>query len=214
MADIVLDSQAPPATPAAGQAVLYVCTRTKKHKTRDDAGSESTLGGQGITSAAAVAAAFAADTYMAGSPIAIPNSLLRVGSTYKFVFDMTKTGAGVAAPTISVRIGTLGTVVDTARVVFTFGVGTAVIDAAIFELWLHMRAVGAASAVMTGMARCTHHLAATGMTTTGASGTGIILATSAAFDSTVANSIIGVSFNGGLAFSGTNTVQQAQLDDA
>lgn len=213
MADILLDVQSPPVTPAAGQALLYADTRVKKYKSKDDTGAESTLGGLGTVSVATVAAAYAADTYLAGSAINIPTSLVRVGTTYKLLFDMVKTGAGVATPIITVRMGTLGTVVDAARVTFTFAVGTAVIDTGIFELWCHFRTVGAATGVLIGACRCTHHLAATGLTTTGASGTGIILATSAAFDTTVANSILGVSFNGGLAFSGTNTVVQSQMDD-
>lgn len=210
MADIVLDVQSPPTTPAAGQVVMYPCSRTKKYKSRDDAGLESIFGGIENASVASVAAGFAADTYMAGSPILVPNSSFRVGSIYRFVFDMVKTAAGTAAFTATLRIGTLGTTADAAILTFAFGAGTAAVDTGIFEIWAHIRSIGAAG-VMTGMCRCTHHLAATGLISTGASGTGIILNTSAAFDTTVANSIIGVSVNGGAAFSGTNTLQQAQL---
>ena len=211
MSDILVDVQSSPVTPAAGQAVLYADTRTKKYKSRDDAGVESTLGGLGGVSVANQTG-FAADTYLTGSPIAIPTSLVRAGSVYRLVFDMVKTAAGTAAFQLNVRFGTNGTTADTARLVFNFGAGTAAIDTGIFELFCHFRTVGAAG-VLVGMCRCTHHLAATGPISTGASGTGIILVTSAGFDTTVANSIIGVSINGGAAFAGTNTVQEAQLDD-
>lgn len=211
MSDILLDVQSAPTTPASGQAILYADTRTKKHKSRNDAGEESTLGGLGSVSTANQTG-FAADTLLTGSAISIPTSLVRVGTTYKLLFDMVKTAAGTATPIISVRFGTNGTTADTARLTFTFGAGTAAIDTGIFEVWVHFRSVGA-TGVAVGMARCTHHLAATGLTSTGASGTGIILVTSASFDTTVANSIISASFNGGASFSGTNTVVQSQMDD-
>jgi hypothetical protein len=212
LSDILLDVQSPPATPSAGQIILYGCTRTKKIKSRDDAGVEAILGGIGSVSTANQAG-FATDAYLTGSPIAIPNNLLRVGSVYRLVLDMVKTAAGTATPIFIVRVGTAGTTADAARLTFTFAAGTAAVDTGTFELWVHVRTAGA-SAIITGMCRCLHHLAATGLTTTGAAGNAIILATSAAFDLTVANSIIGVSFNGGASFSGTNTLQQSTLDDA
>jgi hypothetical protein len=152
---------------------------------------------------------FSSDTYLTGSSILLPDPPV-VGTAYHLRFDMTKTGAGTATPTVIVRFGTAGAVGDTARITFTFGAGTAAIDSGIFDVVAHFRVVGA-SATMAGYARCTHHLAATGLTNTGASGTGIIFATATAFDSTVASSYIGASFNGGASFSGTNTVVQASL---
>ena len=49
-----------------------------------------------------------------------------------------------------------------------------------------------------------------GLTNTGASGTGIILVTSSGFNSTTQTKI-GLSFNGGTSFVGTNQIQQAAL---
>lgn len=152
---------------------------------------------------------FAADTYLVGSAIAVPAGLVRAGTQYYCRFDMTKTGAGVATPIVNVRFGVGGSTADTARLTFTFAVGTAVVDTGIVEIWVHWRNIGAVS-VLVGVCRITHHLAATGLTTTGASGTAIITAVSGTFDSTVANSIIGVSFNGGAAFSGTNVLVQSE----
>ena len=209
MAQIVLDVQSPPSTPSAGVAIGYFDTRTKKFKTRDDAGVESILGDV-VAQSVANQTGFSTDTYMTGSPVAIPNSLVRVGTAYRFKFDMVKTAAGTATPIFVVRFGTAGTTADTARLTFTFGAGTAAIDTGLIDITAYFRVAGA-SATMVGIARISHHLAATGLTSTGASGNGIILATAAAFDATVANSIIGVSFNGGASFAGTNTFQQATL---
>lgn len=210
MAQVLLDTQAVPNTPAAGQLVIYPDNVGKRLSSKNDAGVVSSLDDVATASTASIAAAYAADTYVAGASLAIPSGLVRALSMYYCCFDMTKTAAGTAAPTVIIRIGTAGTVADTARVTFTFAVGTGVADTGIFEVWAHFRSVGAA-AVLAGMCRCTHHLAVTGLTTTGASGTGIILSNSAPFDSTTPTSIIGVSFNGGASFSGTNSIVQAYM---
>lgn len=154
---------------------------------------------------------FSADTYLAGSSIAIPSGRpLTVGAAYHLRFDMTKTAAGTATPTVIVRFGTAGAVGDTARITFTFDAGTAAVDSGIFDVVAVVRTAGA-TATMAGWCRCTHHLAATGLVSTGASGTGIKYATASSFDATVAGSVIGASFNGGASFVGTNTVVHASL---
>jgi hypothetical protein len=135
---------------------------------------------------------------------------VRVGTIYRLKFDMAKTAAGTATPILNIRFGTGGVVGDTARLTFTFAAGTAAIDLGVIEVRVHFRVAGA-SAVMVGVAQIDHHLAATGLTTTGASGKAIITVTSSAFDATVANSIIGASFNGGASFAGTGTLVQAEL---
>lgn len=209
MSDILLDVEGQPTTPASGQGVIFLDTLSKKLQHKNDAGSVDTVGDIENFSTADQTG-FAADTYLAGSNILIPASLIRAGTMYECEFDMVKTGAGTATPIVVVRFGTGGVVGDTARLTFTFAVGTAVIDTAKFRIRAHFR-VGGASATMRGEAECNHHLAATGMTTTGASGYGMILASAAAFDATVASSIIGVSFNGGTSFSGTNVSVRSKL---
>jgi hypothetical protein len=163
-------------------------------------------------STATVSAGFAANTYMAGSGIAVPaTGAFVAGSSYHAVFDMVKTAAGTATPIITVVIGTAGTTGDAARLTFTFGVGTAVVDTALIEVWAHFRTVGSGTAaVLVGVCTITHALAATGITTTGASGAGQIAVVSAGFDSTPANQKIGVCFNGGSLFSGTCTLVEAE----
>ena len=212
MAQILLDTQIIPTTPAAGQGIIYFDNVTKKLTTKNDVGTVDTLDDVASTSTATVSAGYAADTYLAGSSLAIPTGLVRVSSMYYCCFDMVKTAAGIATPIVTIRIGTAGTIADTARITFTFAAGTAAVDTGIFEIWAHFRSVGSGtSAVLQGMCECTHSLAATGLTSTGASGAGIILAGSAGFDSTVPTSFIGVSFNGGASFSGTNTMVQSLM---
>lgn len=154
---------------------------------------------------------FAADTYLAGSAIKFPLGRAPVvGASYHCRWDMVKTAAGTATPIVIVRFGTAGTVADTARLTFTFTAGSAAIDTGMFELWAHWRAVGASS-VLTGVCSLNHALAATGLTTGGTGGQFQVAVTSSAFNSGVAGSYIGVSFNGGTSFAGTNTLVQAEV---
>lgn len=212
MADILLDTQGVPATPSTGQGVLYFDSVSKKLTTKNDAGVVDTLDDV-ATASTANQTGFAADTYVAGTALTLPPGLARVGTSYYATFDMVKTAAGSAAATVIVRFGTGGTTADAAILTFTWGAGTAAVDTGVFEVWCHWRTVGASS-VLVGMCACSHALASTGLISTGASGSGLLLATSAAFNSTVANSIIGVSFNGGASFAGTNTVVQSYLKNA
>lgn len=208
MAEILVDTQGIPATPASGQSIIYVDSVSKKLTTKNDAGQVDTLDDNALTSTANQTG-FSADTYLAGSGILIPPGLARIGTIYHLIFDMVKTGAGVATPLLNIRFGTAGTTSDTSRLLFTFTAGSAVIDTGVFEAWVHFRSVGA-SAVITGVSRLTHQLAATGLTTGGTGGSFTVTNISGSFDSTVQNSIIGASFNGGSAFSGTNVLVQAR----
>lgn len=158
-------------------------------------------------STATVSAGYAADTYLAGSSIAVPSQGLRAGSRYRCRFDMTKTAAGIATPIINVRIGTAGAVGDTSRATLTFGAGTAAADTGVFEVELHFRTVGSGtSAVLVATAQL-DATATAGLSSTAKA----VSAVSSGFDSTVANLFIGVSFNGGTSFSGTNNMVRAEL---
>jgi hypothetical protein len=87
-------------------------------------------------------------------------------------------------------------------VTFTWGVGTSVADRAEIEIDVMFVAVGA-SAVLRGKANMTNNLTTS---LTGFTGTTPILALqpadSGTFDSTVAASLIGLSWNGSTAFAG------------
>ena len=157
---------------------------------------------------------FAADTYLIGSAIAIPNSSLRAKSRYRLRFAMTKTAAGVAALVVTVRFGTNGTVADTALLTFTSPTTqTAHIDTATFDLEISFRTVGSGTAaVISGW------LTAGKDNTTANRGHFLVAqyvaqGVSAGFDSTVSNSIIGVSYNGGAAYSGTCSIVDATLEN-
>lgn len=160
---------------------------------------------------------YATDTYVVGSaiPLGLPSNPLTspiAGMRYNFVTDMVKTAAGTGALTITLRIGTTATISDPAILTFAFGAGTAAADTGTIELWAHFQTVGAGTtAVMVGVCSVWHALAATGLISTGAAGQGQITQTSAGFNTQVAGLVIGVSVNGGAAFSGTTTVVESQL---
>ena len=161
-------------------------------------------------SVSTASAGYAADTYLVGSAVPIPLGGVSSGMRYVCKFDMVKTAAGTATPAVVVRFGTAGTTADAAILTFTFAAGTAAADTGTFEINAHFRLAGAA-AVLVGTCECRHALAATGLVSTGASGQGQIAVVSSAFDATPANTFIGVSFNGGASFSGTNTLVEAEL---
>lgn len=211
MADILIDVESTPTTPSAGTAYIFVDNVTKKATSKNDAGTVDTLADTVSINTSTVSAAYATDTYIAGSGITMAPGAPKIGSQYYFTCDITKTAAGVATPTFNVRFGTAGTTADASILSYTFGVGTAVADTAIVELWGHFFQVGAATGAFRATMRITHLLAATGFTTSGAAGSAVIINAGSTFNSTVANSILGVSFNGGASFSGTTQVAQARM---
>ena len=209
-----------PATPAATKASVYIDNTTiPRPRIVDESGNVYTLLDSrhndwhlSNASVSTVSSGYASDTYLAGSSITIPSAgLWKATSQYRLTFDMVKTAAGTATPAIVIRMGTLGTTGDAAILTFTFGAGTAAADTGIFDVVVTFRTVGSGtSAVIQGVACCSHALATTGLVSTGASGAGIIVGTSSGFNSTT-QTIIGASFNGGASFSGTCTLVQSEL---
>lgn len=211
MSRLRLNKIATPATPAASKGELFYSNTLSPAAwaTIDENGKVVRIGG-GWTNAAtaAVGGGFAADTYMTGAQINIGTvGAWQAGMIYEAHFDMTKTAAGTAAPVVTVRLGTAGTTSDTARLTLTGQAQTAAADTGIFIVTIEFRAVGA-SAVIAGGYHMLHNLATTGLTSgaqvstnTGASST---------FDSSTSN-IIGISFNGGASFVGTNVYCHGRL---
>lgn len=165
--------------------------------------------GTGLNNAAlaGVIGVYAADTYLAGSAITIPTAGgWKAGTILRWMFDMSKSAAGVGAFTVTIRMGTLGTTGDAAILALAFGAGTALGDIGWFECNASFRTVGAGTtATLIASVKCSHHLAATGLISTGAAGIGIVTNVSAGFNSTT-QTIAGLSINGGAAFSGTTSV--------
>ncbi len=153
------------------------------------------------------ATGFSTDTYLTNSNIKFPTPP-KVGTTYKLLFDVTKTAAGTATPILTIRLGTAGAIADTARCVLTFGAGTAAVDVGLLEAICTFKTVGATTlAVLVAMSRWTTNLTTTGLT----NAQKVALSTSAGFDSTVKDLIIGASYNGGASAAHTITLVRAEV---
>jgi hypothetical protein len=154
---------------------------------------------------------FAADSYLAGSAIAVPAGALLAGSRYRLIFDVTKTAAGVASPILTLRFGTAGSVADAALASLTFPAQTAVVDEGLFSLDVTFRSVGSGTAaVVQAVGALIHTQSAAGL----ANSPGPVRrATSSGFNSTLAGAIIGVSVNGGASAAWTVSLAQASLEN-
>lgn len=151
-------------------------------------------------------------SYITGSDLLVPPSGLKVGTRMYWSLALTKTGAGTAANSIDIRVGTAGTTADTSRGSLAMGAGTGVIDAAIIEIWAHMRSVGAGTAaVLVGALKGGHNLSATGFFVVP-----VVVPTpsvSAGFDSTVAALKIGLSWTSGASMVPTVVQCQATMEN-
>lgn len=206
MADFLVDVQGAPATPAAGTSVLFPHSSSKQWASRDDTGRVLTLPGIKNWNTADVVAN-AADTYLAGSALAVPSHLLQVGTAFKWRIFMTKTAAGTAAPVWRVRVGVNGTVADAAILTFTGPAQTAAIDTGFVEITAILRSVGAAG-VLAGGLILNHNLATTGFANIGSP---TLQVTSAGFDTTVPGTVVGVSVNPGASGVWTHQVVKGEM---
>lgn len=157
---------------------------------------------------AAQGAGFATDTYVTASRIVLPQARMQAGVTYRVRSVWTKTAAGLATPTFTVRTGTAGTTSDTSRLAYTGVAQTAAADVMFLEMQCTFRAVGA-SAILASWLSYTHDLATTGFANAQRSFQG--QAVSSTFDSTTASMGIGFSVNGGTSAAWTMQQLYAEL---
>lgn len=123
-----------------------------------DRGAKVRVGNRSVAQQAITAAT---RTYITGSALTAPIGGLKVGSIFRWRFNIAKTGAGTATSTFDICFGTAGTTADTARVSFTKPAGTAVADEGLVEVNAVVRTVSA-TGVVAGEFTLIHNLAATG----------------------------------------------------
>src|SRR6266568_2090483 len=131
-------------------------------------------------------------TYIAGSAIAVPTGKLRIGTFFKWQFDITKTAAGSAASTFDIAFGTAGTTADTARVSFTKTAGTAAADVGMVNIAAVVRGPLSAAGVVSGNFHLSHVGGATGLLGHCVEPNVDVNTISAGFDVTVAGLIVGI----------------------
>jgi hypothetical protein len=192
---------------------VYVCT----DNTTGAATWEQVLAGSGTgadrhaASAGSTSLTFLSEQYLSDSAIKIPPGGVQQYTTYRCRFRVSKTAAGTAAPTVTLRIGAGASTSDTAHNTLTFSAQTAAVDDGLFDVWAHFETVGSGTSAKTRcVAELRHRLTTTGLGSAGACETQ--QSQSTGFDSTaIGADFIGLSVNGGASASWTVDSVQADL---
>lgn len=153
------------------------------------------------------------DTYLTKSDVTFDAGRLKVSSFYRCIIDMTKTAAGVAIATMTLRMGTLASTSDLAVCTFTFpSAQTAAVDNARFSAYANFRSVGAGTAaVVEGVLIIERTNTTTGfLSTSGLQFMAPIRVTSSGFNSTTPTKI-GMSINAGASSAWTTQLVQADV---
>lgn len=195
-----------PANPASGQMYLWPDNEASMLLTKTDANRAF---GEVYNQSTAAQTLGTGDTYVTGSDIRIPSCGLQVGSRITWRISLSKTGAGVAAPVWTVRMGTAGSTADASQWTHTGVAQTAVAETGYYELVLTIRSIGAS-----GVAQGSLVVTRTGGTAaTGLASVPVVEVTGAAADKTfVSGQRIGLSINAGAASAWTVTQCQATLE--
>lgn len=216
MADLLLDQQSVPSTPAAGQAVIFVDTTAPTSGICVRLPSGLVLARTKNGSIAADATGFAADTYVTNSDLQIPSFGLQVRTKFVWQLSFSKTAASTTTPAYAIRIGTNRTTADTARLTLTGPAQTAVADIGTLNILVIVRIVSGVGTIQ-GTAWWDHRGTAANTTTSGTGfandSTGHVEGTSATFDnSALAGSYVGLSIFAGATSVWTLTQVQAEAD--
>jgi hypothetical protein len=207
LADILLDIQAEPSTPASGKATIFFDT-TSKLLTYKNADAKLSQLGLANAAVAAQGAGFSSDTYVTNSGILIPSWGMKAKMVFRWTISASKSAAGTAQPVYTVRIGANQSTGDTARLQLTGAAQTAAADVGVLTLIVTVRTVSA-TGVIQGTALWNHNGAAAGFADNDA---GAVEGTSAGFDnSALGGSFIGLSIDGGASAAWTLTQVIAEL---
>ena len=167
MARIILAEEATPATPSSGNGTIFVDSTSSKLSFIDDAGRKYVVTGGGLTNASiANQTVNAADTYLTDSDMLLPSFGMQVRARFTWQVSASKTGAGTAQPIYNIRIGAARTTSDTARLVLTGPLQTAIADIGTLNIMVTVRSIGAAG-VIQGSAWWDHRGTAASTTVSG-----------------------------------------------
>lgn len=207
MADILLDEQSAPATPASGTGALFIDSVSSIPGFINDGGRKGLMAGSSFNASIAAQSGFAADTYLTDSDLLIPSFGFQARTMFRWRISVSKTAAGVATPIFTVRIGAARTVSDTSRLVLTGPAQTAAADVGVYDVLLVVRNVGA-SGVLQGTLLLSHNGAAVGLASNDASA---VEGTSAGFDNAaLMGQYISLSINAGASAAWTISQVRAE----
>ena len=155
MADVLIDNQTAPTTPASGKSVLWIDSTTKKFVQTDDSGVRHGSPISRNVTTAGQAANFASDTYVTNSGILIPSYGLEVGMLFRWWLWASKSTGSTAAAIYTFRIGTNQSTADTSIIALTDnGSQTSAASQTLITCMLSLRTVSASgvavAAVMVG----------------------------------------------------------------
>jgi hypothetical protein len=201
VADILIDNQTAPTTPASGKSVLWNDSSTKSFVHTDDTGRHT--GSLSRNDAVASLSISAADTYLTNSGLLVPSFGMKAGMLFRWFITATKTAAGTAAAIYTVRIGTGQAVTDTSRLALTATTAqTAAVSSGIILVVVHVRSVSASGVIVGGV----------GVTANNAGlGSGISGISSTFDNSALAGNYVGLSINNGTAGAWTIETVSAEL---
>ena len=148
-------------------------------------------------------------TYLTGSNISTAN--IKAGSIVNWDIAVLKTAAGVAPPIFTVRFGTAGTTADATLLTFTGSAQTAVADGGLFSIKCIFKTIGTGTAaVLTGHYTLMHNAQIVGLSTLPVN---FAFQTSAGFNSTLANTKLGVAVDSGAAAAWTINQVSVKLEN-
>lgn len=148
---------------------------------------------------------FAADTYVAGSSILIPTQNFKTGTGYRCRISITKTAAGVAGLTATLRVGATASTSDSSYFALSLSAQTAATDTTLLTYDFMTRSTGASAALVAHLSSISQPTTGFSSLLKGANGTntGDITAWPGKY--------IGVSLNGGASASFTVNMVQAEI---
>jgi hypothetical protein len=118
MADILMDNQTAPTTPAAGKSILWNDSTVKRPVHTDDTGAHHGILSRN-TATAAQGLLATTEVYLTSSNILIPSFGLTAGMLMVWYIQVVKTAASTAAPIWTWRVGAAGAIGDTSRIAAT-----------------------------------------------------------------------------------------------
>ena len=148
---------------------------------------------------------FAADTYVAGSSILIPTQNFKTGTGYRCRISITKTAAGVATLTATLRVGALASTADSSYFAFNLSAQTAATDTTLLTYDFMTRSTGASAALVAHLSSISQPTTGFSTLLKGANGTNTSDITA------WPGKYIGVSLNGGASASFTVNMVQAEI---
>lgn len=210
MADILIDNESFPSTPASGKSILFVDSNTKKLMQMDDGGTCRGLLSRNV-STASQGGGFATDTYVTNSGLLLPTCGLQTGQLFRWIITVSKTNAGVAQAIVVLRLGSGQSTSDTAILTLTQAAAeaqSALVASAVLVVHAGLRNTGASAVLAGGFGFTQTYQATAGNLAFGGGND----AASSTFDSTgKAGQYMGLSINGGSSAVWTITNVQAEL---